>query len=244
MPVVLESHVPRLPELPNIPSDAMAQTVDPSNFPMFGEWKKAMCAVPFAIARDAQIMESYLPIGNNVIGFEMPVNNMSALRPASDNPIPWNPECVQPPYENFYLDGCRFPPCNERFTGYEGLPMDYKGPMVEEEYWNRMIGLWKGRNEAPREQAQMRADMMGVPLEFGEFGEMPYYKKVPEFYRVRRFQLGKLQIMLKDREEEMEAIRKRASDEEDAIAESLREAENASRHITAEALSQLGGLTS
>eukprot|EP00971_Amphidinium_carterae_P135560 2685913-Amphidinium_carterae.1 len=64
--------------------------------------------------------------------------------------------------------------------------MDYKGPMVEEEYWNRMIGLWKRRNESRRrEQAQMRADMMGVPFEFGEFGDVvPYYKKVvgfPEF---------------------------------------------------------------
>eukprot|EP00971_Amphidinium_carterae_P087798 1737241-Amphidinium_carterae.1 len=95
--------------------------------------------------------------------------------------------------------------------------MDYKGPLVEEEYWNRMIGLWKRRNTTRREQAQMIADMKGVPIEFGAFGEIPYYKRVPEYYRVRRFQLDKLKIMMRDRDEEMEAIRKRAADEEDAI---------------------------
>eukprot|EP00971_Amphidinium_carterae_P067030 1327054-Amphidinium_carterae.2 len=110
------------------------------------------------------------------------------------------------------------PPCNQGLTGYEFLPIDYKGPMVEEEYWNRMIGLWKRRNTTCREQVQMIADMKGVPIEFGEFGEIPYYKKVPEYYRVRRFQLDKLKIMMRDRDEEMEAIRKRAADEEDAIA--------------------------
>eukprot|EP00971_Amphidinium_carterae_P098507 1948076-Amphidinium_carterae.1 len=53
---------------------------------------------------------------------------------------------------------------NKGFTGYEGLSMDYKGSMVEEEYWNRMIGLWKRKNESRREQAQMRAEMMGCLL--------------------------------------------------------------------------------
>eukprot|EP00971_Amphidinium_carterae_P197970 3929073-Amphidinium_carterae.1 len=35
----------------------------------------------------------------------------------------------KPPHEDFYLDGHRMPPCNKGFTGYEGLPLDYKGPM-------------------------------------------------------------------------------------------------------------------
>eukprot|EP00971_Amphidinium_carterae_P014831 292745-Amphidinium_carterae.1 len=65
------------------------------------------------------------------------------------------------------------PPCNQGLTGYEFLRMDYKGPLVEEEYWNRMIGLWKRRNTTRRKQAQMIADMKGVPIEFGEFGEIP-----------------------------------------------------------------------
>eukprot|EP00971_Amphidinium_carterae_P351880 6492318-Amphidinium_carterae.3 len=68
--------------------------------------------------------------------------------------------------------------------------MDYKGPMVEEEYWNGVIGLWKRRNETRRQQAQMRADMMGVPLEFGEFGDVPYYKKVPEVFAFDAFNLA------------------------------------------------------
>eukprot|EP00971_Amphidinium_carterae_P118558 2348948-Amphidinium_carterae.1 len=94
-----------------------------------------------------------------------------------------------------------------------------------------MIGLWRRRNATRREQAQMIADMKGVPLEFGEFGETPYYKSVPEYYRVRRFQLDKLKIMMKDHDEEIEATRRRAAAEEDTIAESLHEAENASRNI-------------
>eukprot|EP00971_Amphidinium_carterae_P158254 3137160-Amphidinium_carterae.5 len=94
--------------------------------------------------------------------------------------------------------------------------------MVEEEYWNHMIGVWKRRNAARREQAQMVADMMGMPLEIGEFSAMPFYKKVPKYYRVRRFQLGKLKLMMRDRAEEMEAIRRRALEEEDAIADELR----------------------
>eukprot|EP00971_Amphidinium_carterae_P079543 1574087-Amphidinium_carterae.1 len=49
--------------------------------------------------------------------------------------------------------------------------------------------------------------------------------------------------MMRDREEEMEAIRKRSVEAEKAIDDTLREAENVSRCITAEALSQLGDST-
>eukprot|EP00971_Amphidinium_carterae_P257682 5115092-Amphidinium_carterae.1 len=42
---------------------------------------------------------------------------------------------------------------------------NFKGPLVEEEYYNRMIGLWKRKNESCREQAKMIAEMKGVPLE-------------------------------------------------------------------------------
>eukprot|EP00971_Amphidinium_carterae_P047869 942817-Amphidinium_carterae.2 len=122
--------------------------------------------------------------------------------------------------------------------------MEYKGPMVFDEYWNRMIGLWKRKNEARREHARMIADMKGVPLEFGAFGEMPYYKRVPESHRVRRFQLGKLKIMSRDCEEEQEANRRRAVAEQEAIEQALLDADNASRHITAAALSQLEGAES
>eukprot|EP00971_Amphidinium_carterae_P156583 3103876-Amphidinium_carterae.1 len=63
---------------------------------------------------------------------------MSEQVPAQNNnvfiPIPWDPDCVQPPYENFYLDGCRIPPFEKGLTGYENLSLDYKGPMVEEEW--------------------------------------------------------------------------------------------------------------
>eukprot|EP00971_Amphidinium_carterae_P163949 3250411-Amphidinium_carterae.1 len=109
-------------------------------------------------------------------------------------PIPWIAECVKPPYEDFFLDGCRIPPYRTGLTGYEGLPLSYKGPMVEEEYWNRMIALWRLKNDMRREQAKMVAQLKGIPLEYGEFGTMPFYKKVPITHRVRRFQLGKLAI--------------------------------------------------
>eukprot|EP00971_Amphidinium_carterae_P210502 4176703-Amphidinium_carterae.1 len=42
-------------------------------------------------------------------------------------------------------------------------------------------------------------------MEFGEFGEMPMYLKVPVAYRVRRFDLGKLKIILKELQDEEEA---------------------------------------
>eukprot|EP00971_Amphidinium_carterae_P053849 1060559-Amphidinium_carterae.1 len=41
----------------------------------------------------------------------------------------------------------------------------------------------------------MIADVKGVPLEFGEFTSIPYYKRVSEQYRARRFQMNKLKIM-------------------------------------------------
>eukprot|EP00971_Amphidinium_carterae_P155645 3086364-Amphidinium_carterae.1 len=61
--------------------------------------------------------------------------------------------------------------------------------MVEEEYWNRMICLWRFKNDLRREQAKMVAKLKETPMEFGEFGEMPMYLKVPVAYRVRRFEL-------------------------------------------------------
>eukprot|EP00971_Amphidinium_carterae_P194818 3865832-Amphidinium_carterae.1 len=70
-------------------------------------------------------------------------------------------------------------------TGYENLSLDYKGPMVEEEYWNRMVALWKQRNTQRRAQAQAVADMIDKPLEIGEFSPVPLFKKVPEHFRVR-----------------------------------------------------------
>eukprot|EP00971_Amphidinium_carterae_P109115 2160608-Amphidinium_carterae.1 len=77
--------------------------------------------------------------------------------------------------------------------------------------------------------------MKGIPLEFGEFGDMPYYKRVPESHRTRRFQMNKLKIMTKDCEEEAEANRRRAIAEQEEIDKVIREAGNATRHITADA---------
>eukprot|EP00971_Amphidinium_carterae_P104972 2078711-Amphidinium_carterae.2 len=179
-PTVMPSSVPRLPEMPVIPPDALAQDVDltQSQFPVFGVWKKTLSEAPYALSRDAQEMVSYNPIGSTIEGFGSPVDRMMELTPASGThvfvPIQWNAECFTPPYENFYLDGHRIVPCTQGLTGYDGLPLAYTGPLVFEEYWNRMIGLWKRKNEARREHARMIADMKGVPLEFGDFGEMPY----------------------------------------------------------------------
>eukprot|EP00971_Amphidinium_carterae_P106256 2104547-Amphidinium_carterae.1 len=70
-----------------------------------------------------------------------------------------------------------------------------------------------------REQAKMIAQLKGIPLEYGEFGAMPYYKKVPVTHRVRRFQLGKLAIMLKDlKDEEDAALRSTEVASEDSAA--------------------------
>eukprot|EP00971_Amphidinium_carterae_P293391 5824841-Amphidinium_carterae.1 len=54
----------------------------------------------------------------------------------------------------------------------------------------------------------MIADLKKIPLEYGEFGEMPMYLKVPVTHRVRRFQLGKLKIILKELQDEEEAALK------------------------------------
>eukprot|EP00971_Amphidinium_carterae_P152256 3017731-Amphidinium_carterae.1 len=224
---------PSVPVLPTVPQDAFAQDVDVTQFATFTVWKEAMSSAPLQVANDSEVMLHYKPIPHAIIGFELPVSSMSDLVPPSNDhvyiPIPWNANCVKPPYEDFYLDGCRIAPSRAGLTGYEGLPLSYKGPMVEEEYWNRMLGLWRRKNEFRREQAKMIAQLKDVPLEFGNFGVMPYYKKVPETHRVRRFQLGKLKLMLKDLEEEKELV-----------TETLREAEIASGQVTADALSQLG----
>eukprot|EP00971_Amphidinium_carterae_P136482 2704231-Amphidinium_carterae.1 len=99
--------------------------------------------------------------------------------------------------------------------------------MVEEEYWNRMIALWRLKNDMRREQAKMVAQLKGIPLEYGEFGTMPYYKKVPITHRVRRFQLGKLAIMLKDIKDEENAALRRAEAAVDSVEASLLTAQNA-----------------
>eukprot|EP00971_Amphidinium_carterae_P042461 834765-Amphidinium_carterae.1 len=46
-----------------------------------------------------------------------------------------------------------------------------------------MICLWRYKNDLRREQAKMIAKLKDVPMEFGEFGEMPMYLKVPVAYR-------------------------------------------------------------
>eukprot|EP00971_Amphidinium_carterae_P103090 2040627-Amphidinium_carterae.1 len=66
--------------------------------------------------------------------------------------------------------------------------------------------------------------MKGIPLEFGEFESMPYYKQVPESFRARRFQMNKLKLITCDCEEEAEANRLRAIAEQDAIEKAVREA--------------------
>eukprot|EP00971_Amphidinium_carterae_P196460 3898646-Amphidinium_carterae.1 len=63
----------------------------------------------------------------------------------------------------------------------------------------------------------MIADMKGLSLEFGEFKSMPYYKRVPEKYRARRFQMNKLRIITRSCEEEAEPNRLRAIAEQEAI---------------------------
>eukprot|EP00971_Amphidinium_carterae_P158253 3137160-Amphidinium_carterae.4 len=45
-PTLLGTSVYRNPELPEIPPNALAQEVDPSNFPTFTEWKRQMDAAP------------------------------------------------------------------------------------------------------------------------------------------------------------------------------------------------------
>eukprot|EP00971_Amphidinium_carterae_P310030 6160620-Amphidinium_carterae.1 len=50
-------------------------------------------------------------------------------------PIPWIADYVRPPYEDFYLDGCRIPPYGTSLTGYEGLHEATKVP-----WWKKNIG--------------------------------------------------------------------------------------------------------
>eukprot|EP00971_Amphidinium_carterae_P221967 4406615-Amphidinium_carterae.1 len=101
---------PFLYEMPIIPPDCLAETVDVMSpeFPVFGVWYKAMSNAPFPISRDAQEMVSYKPLGSCIPGFDAPVERMMELTPASGThvftPIQWNAECVKPPYPNFYLD--------------------------------------------------------------------------------------------------------------------------------------------
>eukprot|EP00971_Amphidinium_carterae_P187316 3717788-Amphidinium_carterae.1 len=59
--------------------------------------------------------------------------------------------------------------------------------------------------------------MKGLPLEFGEFHSMPYYKRVSEKYRARSFQMNKLRIITCDCKEEAKANRLRAIAEQEAI---------------------------
>eukprot|EP00971_Amphidinium_carterae_P084128 1665352-Amphidinium_carterae.1 len=95
---------------------------------------------------------TWLISGANIPGFDAPVERMMELTPVSGThiftPIQWNADCVKPPHPNFYLDGNRIVPCTKGLTGCDGKPLDYKGPLVLKEYWNRMIGLWKRKNEA------------------------------------------------------------------------------------------------
>eukprot|EP00971_Amphidinium_carterae_P156584 3103876-Amphidinium_carterae.2 len=65
------------------------------------------------------------------------------------------------------------------------------------------------------------------------------YKSVPEHFRDQRFQLGKLTHMMRDREEKMETIRRRAIAEEQTIQEQVEAAGNATRLLTADALNTL-----
>eukprot|EP00971_Amphidinium_carterae_P122045 2416887-Amphidinium_carterae.1 len=124
---------PLEPTLPTIPSDVMAKEVDLSTFPTFDDWKEAMWAAPYVASHQVVVNVSYKPISHPIIGFEQPVNMMSDHTPPSGShvyiPIPWIADYVKPPYEDFYLDGCRIPPYGTGLTGYEGLPLSYKSPM-------------------------------------------------------------------------------------------------------------------
>eukprot|EP00971_Amphidinium_carterae_P191430 3798421-Amphidinium_carterae.1 len=70
---------PSVPVLPAIPHDALAQDVDINDFATFAEWKEAMWSAPYDVARQAEVMSSYKPIPQAIIGFDFPVNLMSEL---------------------------------------------------------------------------------------------------------------------------------------------------------------------
>eukprot|EP00971_Amphidinium_carterae_P066783 1322349-Amphidinium_carterae.1 len=128
------SHEP--PAMLVISPDAVADVVNLDAFPTFEQWKEAMFSVPYTVAHEVEVMTSYKPISHSIIGFDAPVNLMSDQSPPSEDhvfkPIIWISDYVQPPYADFYLDGCRIPPYGTGLTGYETLPLSYKGPMVEE----------------------------------------------------------------------------------------------------------------
>eukprot|EP00971_Amphidinium_carterae_P205762 4083418-Amphidinium_carterae.1 len=71
--------------MPIIPPDALAEDVDLTDpeFPVFGVWKTAMTKAPYPISRDAQAMENYKPMSDDIKGFEDPVVRMMELTPAS-----------------------------------------------------------------------------------------------------------------------------------------------------------------
>eukprot|EP00971_Amphidinium_carterae_P257683 5115092-Amphidinium_carterae.2 len=79
----LPDHVVRMPVLPTIPPDALAEVVDFRNFATYKEWYAALHAVPLAVARDSEVMTSYKPIHHDIIGFDLPVSSMSDLVPPS-----------------------------------------------------------------------------------------------------------------------------------------------------------------
>eukprot|EP00971_Amphidinium_carterae_P249208 4946774-Amphidinium_carterae.1 len=98
-PMTMPASKPYLPEMPIIPPDALAETVDLTDpeFPVFGVWKTAMSKAPHAISRDAQDMANYQPLGTFIPGFDAPVERMMELTPASGThvftPIQWNADC-------------------------------------------------------------------------------------------------------------------------------------------------------
>eukprot|EP00971_Amphidinium_carterae_P268039 5317710-Amphidinium_carterae.1 len=65
-----------------------------------------------------------------------PVELMAKVCPYSNDnrytPIVWNPDFVEPPYEDFYKDGSRCVPKLDKMTGYETIPAHF--PVVFEEY--------------------------------------------------------------------------------------------------------------
>eukprot|EP00971_Amphidinium_carterae_P141215 2798291-Amphidinium_carterae.1 len=106
------SHEP--PAMLVISPDVVADVVNLDTFPTFDQWKDAMFRAPYVVSHEAEVMTSYKPISYSIVGFDGPVNSMSDQTPPSGDhvfkPIIWISECVQPPYEDFYLDGCRIPP--------------------------------------------------------------------------------------------------------------------------------------
>eukprot|EP00971_Amphidinium_carterae_P283698 5632154-Amphidinium_carterae.1 len=61
----------------------------------------------------------------------------------------------------------------------------------------------------------MVAKLKEIPMDLGEFGEMPMYLKVPVAYRMRRYELGKLKIILKELQDEEDAALKDAEEKQE-----------------------------